>query len=123
MHEHLNSFIYRYTTYIYQLICLVLDVALYLNNCEQSNFLLFFSNNPNIWTSIKFYNQWYLFESYRQEQISQGKLIFTAIVSLELYISLILKNAWHATINKGAAWFNLISASARNLKLNEDVIS
>lgn len=31
--------------YIYQLICLVLDVALYLNNCEQSNFLLFFSIN------------------------------------------------------------------------------
>lgn len=45
MHEHLNSFIYRYTTYMYQLICLVLDVALYLNNCEQSNFLLFFSIN------------------------------------------------------------------------------
>lgn len=57
MHEHLNSFIYRYTTYIYQLICLVLDVALYLNNCEQSNFLLFFSINTQYLNKYKFYNQ------------------------------------------------------------------
>lgn len=71
MHEHLNSFIYRYTTYtgiyiyIYmnQLICLVLYVALYLNNYEQSNFLLFFSINTQYLNKYKFYNQWYSFES------------------------------------------------------------
>lgn len=63
MHEHLNSFIYGYTTYRYiyiyewQLICLVLYVALYLNNCEQSNFLLFFSINTQYLNKYKFYNQ------------------------------------------------------------------
>lgn len=52
--HYIQVYIYIYMN---QLICLVLYVALYLNNCEQSNFLLFFSINTQYLNKYKFYNQ------------------------------------------------------------------